>query len=61
MVEVILTLEDLEHLKVNEIYLIYFLELGALDLYYALIAMHDVYKRIPKSNLGISMVKYAIW
>jgi hypothetical protein len=26
-----------------------------------LIAMHDVYKRIPKSNLGISMVKYAIW
>jgi hypothetical protein len=53
MVEVILTLEELEQLKVNDLYLIYFLELGAFDLYCALIAMHDVYKRIFKSNLGI--------
>jgi hypothetical protein len=37
-----------------------FLELRALDLYCALIAMHDVYKGIPKSK-GISMVKYATW
>jgi hypothetical protein len=61
MVEVILTLEELEQLKVNDLYLIYFLEFGTLDLYCALIATLDVYIRIPKSNLGISMVKYATW
>jgi hypothetical protein len=61
MVKVILTLEELEQLKVNDFYHIYFLELGTLDLYCALIALPDVYKRIPKSNLGISMVKYATW
>jgi hypothetical protein len=60
MVEVILTLEELEWLSVNDLYLIYFLELGALDLYCALIEIHDIYKRIPKSK-GINMVKYATW